>query len=150
MDNEQEQPIPGDRRSSPGSAPRVRLPGYDERSRRGGPAEAWQGYDQQGYDQQGYDQQGSGWQGYGYGPPRGYPAAARHAVRSSRRASTWTAAALIAGVAVSTGYLARSIPVNGAGSSNNTSGGTAKLAAKPGPTSPGTVRPSPRRSSRRW
>ena len=137
MDNEHERPSSEGRESSPGPEQRVRLPGYEEPPRGRGPAYDWQGHDRQGYDRQGYD----------YGPPRGYggypPYPREGGLRSTRRASTWTAAALIAGVAVTTGYLARSIPVNGAGtSSNNTSGGTAKPAAKPSPASPGTVRPS--------
>ena len=49
---------------------------------------------------------------YYYGPPdyaeRRY--AREKGVLSARRASTWTAAALIAAVAATTGYLAHSIP----------------------------------------
>ncbi|MGI9004717.1 MAG: hypothetical protein ACR2FU_00685 [Streptosporangiaceae bacterium] len=134
MDNEHEGPDSGFRGSSPGPAERgfrgsspgpaerVRLPGYDEPPRGRGPAWDWQDYD--------------------YGPPRGYPGYPReNGLRSLRRASTWTAAALIAGVAVTTGYLAHSIPVNGAGSSS-TSGGRASPAAKPGAASPGPASPS--------
>ncbi len=51
-----------------------------------------------------------------YGPPprhwqRGY--ARENGIGSARRASTWTAAALIAGVAATTGYLAHAIPTSG-------------------------------------
>lgn len=83
-----------------GGPERVRLPGHDETSQYGRPAYTWPGDD--------------------YGPPGGYwPAYARDGgIRRSRRASSWTAAALIAGVAATTGYLAHSIPATG------TSGGT--------------------------
>ena len=43
-------------------------------------------------------------------------------VRSARRATTWTAAALIATVAATTGYLAHAIPVSGGGGSGTTTG----------------------------
>ena len=70
-----------------------RLPGEDERAASG-----------PGYD----------WNTYGYGPARGDYAGRgsvrERGVRTSRRASTWTAAALIAAVAATTGYLAHSIP----------------------------------------
>lgn len=122
MDNEQHRPPRGDPPSSAGPAPRVRLPGYDGQPRGRGPAQDWQGYDDE--------------------PPRAYPGYPRNTgyprdsgVRRSRQASTWTAAALIAGVAATTGYLAYSIPAHGAGS--GTSGGTTRPATKPG-----TVRPS--------
>lgn len=60
------------------------------------------GYDRDGY---GYGPQGS------YLPPDGYQQreyARESGIRASRRASTWTAAALIAAVAATTGYLAHS------------------------------------------
>ena len=64
--------------------------------------------------------------------PRDYRGNPRdYGIRASRRASTWTAAALIAGVAATTGYLAHSIPASG----GNTSGGTTRQ-------SPATVSPS--------
>jgi hypothetical protein len=91
-------------------SPRVRLPGYDESFRRRRRSDDWPDYDD--------------------GPPpryRGYPR------DSARRTSTWTAAALIAGVAATTGYLAHSIPVTSA----STPGGTAGTG-----TSHGTVSPS--------
>jgi hypothetical protein len=75
----------------------VRLPGFDE------PAP--------------HRRPGYGWYRDEYGPPPGYWQAgyARDGgFRSSRRASSWTAAALIAGVAATTGYLAHSIPTTGA------------------------------------
>jgi hypothetical protein len=81
-----------------------RLPGDDEPPARGHP----------GYD----------WDNYGYGPPRGgyveRELVRERGVRTSRRASTWTAAALIAAVAATTGYLAHSIPA--ASTSGTTSG----------------------------
>ena len=121
MDNEHERPDSEGRGSSPEPPERVRLPGYDEPPH--GPAYDWQGHD---------------WQGYDYGPARGYRGSPRDGgVRASRRASTWTAAALIAGVAATTGYLAHSIPASGAGS-GGTSGGTAKPATSPATVSPST------------
>ena len=101
MDKEEQQP-----------QERVRLPGYDERARRG-PAYDWQDND--------------------YWAPRGYPGYPRdYGIRASRRASTWTVAALIAGVAATTGYLAHAIPATG----GNTTGGTARPAPSPGTVSP--------------
>lgn len=85
---------------------RSRLPGFDEDSGRGYRGD---------YGDRGYSASDRG--PYGYGPPRGYdhqyppPAYARDSgIRASRRTSTWTAAALIAAVAATTGYLAHSIP----------------------------------------
>jgi len=61
---------------------------------------------------------------YGHGPARaGYIERGfvrERGMRTSRRASTWTAAALIAAVAATTGYLAHSIPA--ATTSGNTTG----------------------------
>ena len=106
MPEEKEAGLPG----------RTRLPGFDEESGRGyrgdrgdrggyGPAERGpygygppRDYESRGYDQPGY---------YQYPPP---VYARDSAIRSSRRTSTWTAAALIAAVAATTGYLAHSIP----------------------------------------
>jgi len=87
-----------------GGPDRVRLPGHDERSGYR-PAYPWPRDD--------------------FGPSGGYwPGYARDGgIRSSRRASSWTAAALIAGVAATTGYLAHAIPATG------TSSGTGKGSA---------------------
>ncbi len=127
MDNEQERPDSGARGSSPEPAPRVRLPGYDQPAHGHGPA----------YDGQGYD-----WQGHESGPPWEYLGYTRDSgFRRSRRASTWTAAALIAGVAATTGYLAHSIPASGSGSA--TSGGTKKPATTPATVSPSTPAVNP-------
>ncbi|HEX9066303.1 MAG TPA: hypothetical protein VF843_14445 [Streptosporangiaceae bacterium] len=130
MDNEQERLPQGSQGQSPEPAPRVRLPGYDELARGRGPAHDGQGYD---------------WPGYDYRPPRGYggypPYPREGGLRSARRASTWTVAALIAGVAATTGYLAHSIPVNGTGST--TSGGTKKPATTPAATRPSTPAVNP-------
>lgn len=57
----------------------------------------------------GYDWEADGPRGGGYAA-REY--ARDRGIRSSRRASTWTAAALIAAVAATTGYLAHSIPTS--------------------------------------
>jgi hypothetical protein len=85
---------------------RRRLPGFDEQAARGHP----------GYD----------WDTRDYGPPQGSYPQRRYArdigVRASRRASSWTAAALIAAVAATTGYLAHSIP--GTTTGGTTTGGT--------------------------
>ena len=97
---------------------RVRLPGFDERTEHGRPAYTWRGEQ--------------------YGPPGGYWPPGYHrdgGVLRSRRASTWTAAALIAGVAATTGYLAHAIPGTG-GSTTGT--GTAKPAGKSTVVKPGT------------
>jgi hypothetical protein len=65
-----------------------------------------------------------GWYGEDYGPPPHYSHAGYvrdGGIRGSRRAMTWTAAALIATVAATTGYLAHAIPVSaGSGSSTGT------------------------------
>jgi hypothetical protein len=67
---------------------------------------------------------GADWDNSGYRPARaGYvePGLVRErGMRTSRRASSWTAAALIAAVAATTGYLAHSIPA--ATTSGNTTG----------------------------
>jgi len=54
----------------------------------------------------------------------------------SRRISHWTAAALVAGVAATTGYLAHAIPAAGGGSS--TSGSTGSTSGSTGSTSGST------------
>jgi hypothetical protein len=94
---------------------RSRLPGFDEDSGRGYRAE---------YDRGGY------WPGehgpYGYGPAQ-YPPPAYvrdSGVHAARRTSTWTAAALIAAVAATTGYLAHSIPASTSTSATTTGGTT--------------------------
>ena len=113
---------------------RSRLPGFDEESGRGyrgdqgdrggyGPAEHGpysyappRGYEPRGYEPRGYEHPGY----YQYPPP----AYARDSgIRASRRTSTWTAAALIAAVAATTGYLAHSIP-SGSSTSGTTVGHT--------------------------
>jgi len=64
------------------------------------------------------------WREEDYGPPQRYARAGRmrdSGIRGSRRAMTWTAAALIATVAATTGYLAHAIPVTtGSGTSSGT------------------------------
>ena len=85
---------------------RTRLPGFDEQSGRGQRGEYRGGYGPADYGP------------YAYGPPGGYAAggypphenARDRGIRASRRTSTWTAAALIAAVAATTGYLAHSMP----------------------------------------
>ena len=97
---------------------RRRLPGFDEQAALGQPSYDWDTRD--------------------YGPPQGSYQQRRFAresgVRASRRASSWTAASLIAGVAATTGYLAHSIPgttTGGTTSSVTTTGsGTAGHAGK--------------------
>lgn len=117
---------------------RVRLPDYEEP-----PADRVPAY---------YRESPEYWQPRGYsGHPRdGHPRDGHpreNGIRASRRASTWTAAALIAGVAATTGYLAHEIPAAGTGSGSTgntggtgTPGGTAKPAAKPGTVSPSAPR----------
>ena len=82
----------------------VRLPGSDQRATR-----------QTGYD----------WDTQHHVPQGGY-AQRRYAresgIRTSRRASSWTAAALIAAVAATTGYLAHSIPAATTGGSTTSTG----------------------------
>jgi hypothetical protein len=91
MDNQANQP------------PRTRLPGS------GAP-----GYAAPGYDDWRAEQPGQA----------GYRAQATRArergLRSSRRTATWSAAALIAGVAVTTGYLAHSMPTTAGGGAATT------------------------------
>jgi hypothetical protein len=81
-----------------------------------------------GRSRPGYD-----WDAYGYGPPGGrYPEreyARERGIRSSRSASTWTAAALIAAVAATTGYLAHSIPSTSAGTTTSGYGQSGKSTA---------------------
>ena len=105
MDNEQERHTSDVRGSHSGPQQRVRLPGYDDPPH-----------------------DSDYWAARGY---RGHPR--DDGIRRSRRASTWTAAALIAGVAATTGYLAHSIPASGG---STTTGGTTR------PTSPATVSPA--------
>lgn len=85
---------------------RARLPGFEDPAEPRRPAYNW-------------------YPGYG-GPPPGYPWQQGYArddgIRSSRRASSWTAAALIAGVAATTGYLAHAIPSTGSSTTGNTTG----------------------------
>jgi hypothetical protein len=64
----------------------------------------------------GFDEQRSYARG-GYPPPEN---ARDRGVRASRRTSTWTAAALIAAVAATTGYLAHSMPSTSTGTSYTT------------------------------
>jgi len=97
---------------------RVRLPGFDERTEHGRPA---------------YNQHISTGRGEQYGPPGGYWTPGYHrdsGVLRSRRASTWTAAALIAGVAATTGYLAHAIPGPGGTGSTTTGNGATRPAGK--------------------
>ena len=85
------------------------------------------GFDQQAAKQTGYD-----WDTQDHGPQGGYAQrrfARDSGIRASRRASTWTAAALIAAVAATTGYLAHSIPASTTGGST-TSRGTNAPAGK--------------------
>ena len=83
---------------------RARLPGFDEQPGRGG------GY--AGRDNYGPYLPPGGYEGGGYPPP----AYARDSgVRAMRRTSTWTAAALIAAVAATTGYLAHAMPAASTG-----------------------------------
>ncbi|HEX2321846.1 MAG TPA: hypothetical protein VHJ18_22935 [Streptosporangiaceae bacterium] len=83
---------------------RARLPGFDEQSDRG-------------QYRDGYGPYGPPVPASGY-PPRDY--ARDRGVRSSRLTSTWTAAALIAAVAATTGYLAHSMPSTSAGTGYTT------------------------------
>jgi hypothetical protein len=86
-----------------GGPERARLPGFEEPGEPRRPAYSWYA---------------------SHNPPPGYPWPMGYAradgVRSSRRASTWTAAALIAGVAATTGYLAHAIPGTGTSSGGAT------------------------------
>jgi hypothetical protein len=70
------------------------------------------------------------WYGEDDGPPRSSAGTQfrETGVRSTRRATTWTAAALIATVAATTGYLAHAIPVSGTAGSS-TSAGTGQAGA---------------------
>lgn len=92
---------------------RVRLPGFEDPAESRRPA---------------YISQTTPYGPPGYGPPPygppGYPWPMGYArddgIRRSRRTSSWTAAALIAGVAATTGYLAHAIPSTGAGTGAST------------------------------
>jgi hypothetical protein len=55
-----------------------------------------------------------------FGFPTRFARTREDGVRNTRRASNLAAAALIAGVAVTTGYLAHSIPTTGAGTTSST------------------------------
>ncbi|MHB1595155.1 MAG: hypothetical protein ACYCO9_09310 [Streptosporangiaceae bacterium] len=84
----------------------------------------------------------SDWQDAGQrGDEPGGAAYREHGLRGSRRVSNWTAAALIAGVAATTGYLAHAIPAGGSGTQTGT---TTNQAAKSGvvtPAAPATTQP---------
>lgn len=82
---------------------RDRLPGFEEPGEPRRPAYTWYASHS--------EPPGNPW-------PAGYARA--QGIRSSRRASTWTAAALIAGVAAATGYLAHAIPGTGASGGGGT------------------------------
>lgn len=88
-----------------------------------------------------FDEPAAGWR---YAPawqpfdPRDY------GNRRTRRASNWTAAALVAGVAVTTGYLAHNVPATGTSSSTGhakTRHHTRRSAAVPG--APAVQAPAP-------
>ena len=99
----------------------VRLPGSGQRAE-SGPAYGWRA-DPGGR----YDRSWSGWPG----------GSAREAgIRRSRRASTWTAAALVAGVAAATGYLAHAIP--SPATNTTVSSGTTSSNGKPAVHVPGS------------
>ena len=105
---------------------RVRLPGFDEHAGHGQPA---------------CTERIRTGRGDQYEPPGGYWPPGHHrdsGVRPSRRASTWTAAALIAGVAATTGYLAHAIPATGGTSGTTTGNGTTRPAGKTTVVKPGT------------
>jgi hypothetical protein len=74
-----------------------------------------------GYDWDAYGPRGEGYAAREYARERG--------IRSSRRASTWTAAALIAAVAATTGYLAHSIPSTSVGTTTSGYGQPGKSTA---------------------
>ena len=85
----------------------------------------------------------TGWiPGNGWSAQSGWsPGDARErGLRRSRRVSNWTVAALIAGVAAATGYLAHAIPATGSGSGGTvptgTSGGRQATVAPGSPTAP--------------
>jgi hypothetical protein len=89
-----------------------------------------------------------GWYGADYGPPPSYaqPIYIRDSgIRGSRRTMTWTAAALIATVAATTGYLAHAIPVgsshakNAAHSRKAIRSGNSSYVAPSGPSVTGPV-----------
>jgi hypothetical protein len=82
----------------------ARLPGFDEQSDRGQYRDRYGPY--------GPSVPASGYPQRDYARDRG--------VRSTRRTSTWTAAALIAAVAATTGYLAHSMPSTSAGTGYTT------------------------------
>lgn len=89
-----------------GGPDRVRLPGFEQRAAR-----------QTRHD----------WDNQDFGPRGGYAQrkyARESGFRTSRRASNWTAAALIAAVAATTGYLAHSIPASTTASTTSGQGAT--------------------------
>jgi hypothetical protein len=89
---------------------RVRLPGFDPRDER--------------YGQPDWERYGTGrWERY---EPRDY------GVRRTSRVSSWTAAALVAGVAVTTGYLAHNVPATSSTAKTTTKGNSGSTHAKPG------------------
>jgi hypothetical protein len=97
-----------------GQPGRARLPGFDNEYGRAQRGEYLGGYGPD-YGPNAYGPPG-GYAPGGY-PPAGYASGGnRHeyardrGIRASRRTSTWTAAALIAAVAATTGYLAHSMP----------------------------------------
>jgi ferric-dicitrate binding protein FerR (iron transport regulator) len=106
-----------------GPTQRIRLPKFDQR-----PDETTA-------------QVASDWPNAGHrgGEPRG-TAYREHGVRGSRRVSNWTAAALIAGVAATTGYLAHAIPAGGSGTQTNTTNQAGKSAVVT-PAAPATPQP---------
>lgn len=105
-----------------GPTERVRLPRFDQRPDETTP------------------QPPGDWRDAGYrgGEPRGADYR-EHGVRGSRRVSNWTAAALIAGVAATTGYLAHAIPA-GSTQSGTTTNQAGKSAAVT-PAAPATQHP---------
>ncbi|MHB1432481.1 MAG: hypothetical protein ACYCVZ_10245 [Streptosporangiaceae bacterium] len=107
-----------------GPTERVRLPRFDQR-----PDETTA-------------QAPSDWHDAGYrgGEPRG-AAYTQHGLRGSRRVSNWTAAALIAGVAATTGYLAHAIPSGGSGTQTGTTTNQAGKSAVVTPAAPATPQP---------
>jgi hypothetical protein len=92
-----------------------RLPGFAERARSRSP-----GSEQSARWRTGYD-----WDAEGHEDQVGYAKRRQvreSGIRASRRTSTWTAAALIATVAATTGYLAHSIPGTTTGASTTSTG----------------------------
>jgi len=85
------------------------------------------------------------WQQQDYRPPPRYRQGAdprRIGIGSARRASTWTLAALIAGVAATTGYLAHAIPAGGSGGTGTSAGHARSATVTPaGPAGPAVSGP---------